>query len=81
MRAMLDAGHVETCLKLLLKAYGPDILGFLRARPGPETLAEDAFMLFTQDVWRGLPQWQPRGTLEIWSRVVFWRFAQTVASS
>jgi len=62
----LDAGQVEACLKLLLKTYGPEILGFLRARPGPESLAEDAFMSFTQDVWRGLPQWQPRGALRAW---------------
>jgi RNA polymerase sigma-70 factor (ECF subfamily) len=57
-RAILKAWEVQdyqTAATHALEAYGPQILAFLVARLRSVPEAEEAFSMFTEDLWRGLP--------------------------
>jgi RNA polymerase sigma-70 factor (ECF subfamily) len=52
---------------LVIEGYGPEIFGFLGARLRDETLASEAFSMFSEDLWRGLPQYAERSTVRVWA--------------
>ncbi|MEM9462971.1 MAG: sigma-70 family RNA polymerase sigma factor [Myxococcota bacterium] len=53
-----------------LRSYGPEIVGFLGALAKDESAATEAFSLFCEHVWRGLPKFQWRSALRTWVYVV-----------
>lgn len=53
-----------------LRGYGGEILGYLSAVAGSESLAEEAFSTFCEDLWRGLPGFGWRSSLRTWCYVV-----------
>lgn len=52
---------------MLVRDYGPEIYGYLLARVRDETAANEAFSMFTEDLWRGLPGFERRASLRVWA--------------
>ena len=51
----LGEGDLASCATLVLRGYGPEILGYLLGRLQDETLAAEVFAMFAEDLWRSLP--------------------------
>ena len=83
MRAALDddiarplaAGDHGAAATLALERYGPQIHGYLvavlRARPA----ADDAFSLFAEDLWKGLPGFRGESSFRTWAYKLAWHAA------
>lgn len=67
VRALCEGGEPTAAATLGIEAYGPEILGYLLAVTRDETDAHDAFALFSEDLWRGLPSFRWDSTLRTWS--------------
>ena len=70
MRVAFDAGDYAAVATLMLQSYGSEIQAFLASRLRSPVDADDAFSMFAEDLWVGLPAfaWRcgPRG----WAYVV-----------
>jgi RNA polymerase sigma-70 factor, ECF subfamily len=60
IRRLCAAGDWSGAATAALTAYGAEVLGFLYAALGNEADAREAFSLFSESLWRGLPglRWQ-----------------------
>jgi RNA polymerase sigma-70 factor (ECF subfamily) len=67
IRALCDAGQHGEAATVAIKGYGPEILGYLVATARTETDATDAFSMFCEDVWRGLPRFRFASSLRTWA--------------
>jgi RNA polymerase sigma-70 factor (ECF subfamily) len=70
MRLAFDRGEFAAVATRALEAYGPEILGVLAARLRSTSQAAEAFSIFTEDLWRGLPQFEWRCSLRAWAHRV-----------
>jgi RNA polymerase sigma-70 factor, ECF subfamily len=61
-----DAQDFQAAATLALETYGQEILSFLAARLRATTDAEDAFSMFAEDVWKGLPGFGFRCSVRGW---------------
>lgn len=50
-----------------IRAIGPDVLRYLRAVLRDEADAADAFSLFAEGVWKGLPSFRGESSLRTWA--------------
>lgn len=71
-------GDGHGAAEVLVRAYGLEILGFLEATLDGPALAADAFSLFGEDVWRGLPGFRGDSSLRTWAYAVARRAAWRV---
>jgi len=69
-RGDFDAGATA-----LIHGYGPQVLGFLRAVVRDPEEADDAFALFAENAWKGLPHWERRSSARAWAYRVAWNAA------
>jgi RNA polymerase sigma-70 factor (ECF subfamily) len=67
VRALCEAGNNDAAATMALRAYGPEIFGFLRAIQSDEALASEAFSAFSEGLWRGLPGFEWSSTLRTWA--------------
>ena len=67
LRRAWDAGDLRALATLALERYGPEILGVLAVQLRSTANAADAFSLFAEHLWRGLPGFQWRCTLRSWA--------------
>ena len=79
VRAHLAAGDADAAATLALRELGPEILGYLRAVLRDETDASDAFSLFAEWLWRGLPGFEGLSSLRTWAYRVAWTAAARFA--
>ena len=67
----LEALHGEAAYDqattLLLRTYGPQLFGFIRAQLGAEEAADDAYSLFAVDVWRGMAGFRRQCSFRAWA--------------
>jgi RNA polymerase sigma-70 factor (ECF subfamily) len=63
----LDAGDIATAATIGLRGYGPQILGYLTAVLRERDLAEDAFSIFTEDLWKGLEGFRRGSSFRTWA--------------
>ena len=68
-RAWAD-GDLRAVATLALERYGPEILGVLAVQLRSTADAADAFSLFAEHLWRGLPGFQWRCSLRAWAHRV-----------
>jgi len=61
--ATLDAADAA---EALLRGYGPELLSFLHAILASELDADEAFAIFSEDLWRGLPSFRAESTYRTW---------------
>lgn len=67
LQECLSAENYEAAATRILVGYGAELFGFLMARLRDETAAADAFSMFSEDLWRGLPGYEARSTVRVWA--------------
>jgi RNA polymerase sigma-70 factor, ECF subfamily len=72
-------GDTSTAASVLVRGYGPEIMGFLAARLGDLHAAEEAFAVFSESILRSLPQFEWRASARTWSYVVARNAANKIA--
>jgi len=67
VRQMLDAGDPAGAATETLRAVGPPALRYIRSLLRDEDDARDAFSVFSEAVWRGLPDFRGASSLRTWA--------------
>jgi len=75
VREHLTLGDPDAAATAAIEQLGPEILGFLRSVLRDEADASDAFSLFAEWVWQGLPSFQGDSSLRTWAYRVAWSAA------
>jgi RNA polymerase sigma-70 factor (ECF subfamily) len=70
IRAAHDAGDLAQAATLALEGYGPEILGYLAAISSNIDDAGETFSDFSEDLWRGLPEFRWQSTFRTWAYVL-----------
>ena len=70
IRAAWQEQNYNLAITVLLRGYGPELLGFLVARLRDESAASEVFSLFCMDLLRGLPTFGWRSTARVWAYTV-----------
>jgi RNA polymerase sigma-70 factor (ECF subfamily) len=73
----LDAGDLEGAASSIVRAYGPQLLGYLRAIL-PAEAAEEAFAVFCEFLWVGLPAFRREAAALTWTYHLAWGAARRV---
>jgi len=76
IRALLAEGDTRAAATDAIRAYGPELLRFLRGLLGNETEAQEAFALAGERIWRGLAGFRGEASLRTWALRVAWSAAQ-----
>jgi len=75
VKARLAQDDLRGAATEALRALGPKILGYLQAVLKDEADAADAFSVFAERLWRGLPAWRGESTLKTWAFKLAWNAA------
>lgn len=67
IRAAFDAGNLEAAATATLEGYGDEILSFLVSRLRGVHEAQEAFAMFAEDLWVGLPKFAWRCSMRTWA--------------
>ena len=67
LRALVEAGDLGGAATRFMQQHGGNILAFLLVRLRDESAATEVLSEFTEDFWRGLPQFRWRTTLRSWA--------------
>ena len=70
LRRAWEDGDLPAVATLALERYGPEILGVLAVQLRSTADAADAYSLFAEHLWRGLPGFQWRCSLRAWAHRV-----------
>ncbi|MEO1272917.1 MAG: sigma factor, partial [Myxococcota bacterium] len=64
-----DAGQDDftPVVEMVMRGYGPEILGYLVAVTRDEEQAWDAFSIFSENLWKTMGTFQRRSTFRTWS--------------
>lgn len=74
----LDSGDIASAATLGVRGYGPQILGYLHAVLRERDLADDAFSVFTEDLWRGIEGFRRGSSFRTWAYKVAYHAALRV---
>lgn len=66
VRAAVERGDVDGGADIVVRRFGPEILGFLLSVTRDEGLSGDAFSVFCEDVWKGLAKFRFESSLRTW---------------
>ncbi len=66
VRQLLRSGDARGAATLALRHHGPQVLRYLGALLRTESDAADAFSVFAEQVWLGLPGFEWRSSLRTW---------------
>lgn len=70
IRDAFDQGDLESAATYALDLYGDEILSFLMARLHRVSDAQEAFSMFSEDLWVGLPKFAWRSSMRTWAYMV-----------
>jgi RNA polymerase sigma-70 factor (ECF subfamily) len=76
--SLLAGGEYRSAATEVIRGYGPRALGYLHRLLGNETDAADAFSLFAEQVWRGMPNFEGRSSVKTWAFKAAWSAAMKV---
>jgi RNA polymerase sigma-70 factor, ECF subfamily len=76
--SLLAGGEFRGAATEVIRGYGPRALGYLHRLLGNETDASDAFSLFAEQVWRGMPNFEGRSSVKTWAFKAAWSAAMKV---
>jgi RNA polymerase sigma-70 factor (ECF subfamily) len=76
--ALLAAGDHRGAATETIRGYGPRVLGYLHRLLRSDTDAADAFSLFAEQVWRGIPGFQGRSSVKTWAFKAAWSAAMRI---
>ncbi|MGC3998729.1 MAG: sigma-70 family RNA polymerase sigma factor [Anaeromyxobacter sp.] len=75
---LMAAGQHREAATEIIRGHGPRILGYLHKLLGNDADASDAFSLFAEQVWRGVPRFEGRSTSRTWAFKAAWSAAMKV---
>ena len=78
IRERLGAGDLQGAVTAGLTAYGPQILGYLRAVLRDGTAAEEAFSLWSEFVWTGIGGFRAEASFRTWAHKLAYSAVQRV---
>lgn len=70
LRALRAEGRLDEVATLLVRRFGAELFGFLRASLGSPSDADDVFSQLTEDLWRGLPGFRGDASYRTWLYVL-----------
>lgn len=70
LRALRAEGRLDEVATLLVRRFGGELLGFLRASLRSPSDADDVFSQLTFDLWRGLPGFRGDASYRTWLYVL-----------
>lgn len=73
--ALLDAGDPDAAATAAIEGYGAAVHGYLRSILDDPDDAADAFGLWAEDLWKGLPGFRRETSLRAWSYRLAWHAA------
>ena len=76
--AAMAGGDHRAAATEVIRGYGPRILGYLNVVLRDDLDAGDAFSLFAEQVWRGMPAFAGRSTARTWAFKAAWSAAMKV---
>jgi RNA polymerase sigma-70 factor, ECF subfamily len=65
-----EPANLTQSLQLLFRRYAAEMRAFLRSRTGSRHSMEDVYSVFTEDVWKGLPQLRSEKHMRSWLYVI-----------
>ena len=69
---LLEGGDSRAAATVIMRGYGPAILGYLAALARDEDRADDVFSQFSEDLWRGLPGFRRDSSVRTWVYTLAW---------
>ena len=70
VRELCARGDHAAAATIIVRGYGPEILGFLMALHHDAVEANDAFAEVAEAVWRGLPEFAWQSSVRTWSYAI-----------
>jgi RNA polymerase sigma-70 factor, ECF subfamily len=70
IRAAIHRGAFDRAATLGLRGYGPEIFGYLIVVAGSQSDATEAFSMFCEDLWRGLPDFRGASSFKTWAYAI-----------
>lgn len=67
IRAAFDAGRLQDAATAVLAVYGDEILSFIHSRLRDRVDSDEAFAMFAEDLWNGLPSFGWRSSVRTWA--------------
>ncbi len=67
IRAHCEAGDLHAAATRAVQGYGAEVLGYLYVLARDESEAAEAFSMFNEDLWRGLPRFRWECRLRTWA--------------
>ncbi len=67
LRDLVGGRDYDAAATLAIRAYGPEIFGFLMSMHRGSTDASDIFATFSEDLWRGLPRFAWQCSFRTWA--------------
>jgi RNA polymerase sigma-70 factor (ECF subfamily) len=71
----LDRGDHAGAATVVVREYGPQLLGYLCSVLRSEADASDVFSMFSEDLWRGLAGFRRECPLRVWCYRLAWHAA------
>jgi RNA polymerase sigma-70 factor (ECF subfamily) len=71
----LDRGDHAGAATLVVREYGPQLLGYLCSVLRSEADAGEVFSMFSEDLWRGLPGFRRECPVRVWCYRLAWHAA------
>jgi RNA polymerase sigma-70 factor (ECF subfamily) len=66
LRAIVAGGDIDRATDLTIRAYGPELIGWLCSTFSSEADAHEAFSRMSEELWRSLARFDGRCTLRTW---------------
>jgi RNA polymerase sigma-70 factor (ECF subfamily) len=67
LRELILARNLHEVASLVLRTYGPEILGYIHNVTNDPVAANEIYSQFAEDFWRGLPNFEPRAMVRTWA--------------
>jgi RNA polymerase sigma-70 factor, ECF subfamily len=67
IRVAFDAGRMQDAATAVLSLYGDEILSFIHSRLRDRVDSDEAFAMYAEDLWNGLPSFGWRSSIRTWS--------------
>lgn len=64
---LIHARRLEEAASRAIRAYGPEILGYIHSVTDDPVAASDIYSQFAEDFWKGLAKFEPRAMVRTWA--------------